>query len=112
MALAHLGHALTSAREAEQAVPVLEKLLATNSTDGEAYADLGKDLEVEGQTAKAIEAYERALVYDQSQYSLHYRLFELYRKSGDAGRAQSHLAAFKAAEGNKQQRYKEGIADL
>src|SRR5260370_41740115 len=98
MALAHRGQALTQARETDQAIPVLEKLLKTNPTDGAAYGDLGKDWEVEGQTEKAIEAYEHALAYDPNQISLHYRLFQFYRKVGTKGRAGKELYAFRVAD--------------
>jgi len=112
MALAHLGHALTEAREPDSAIPVLEKLLKTDSTDGGAYADLGKDWEAQGQTEKAIEAYERAMVYDPTQSNLHYKLFLLYRKLGKTDRAQKELAAFKVAEAQKQNGYQHGVVDL
>jgi tetratricopeptide (TPR) repeat protein len=111
MALAHLGHALTEAREPDEAIPVLEKLLKTNSTDGRAYADLGKDWEGEGQREKAIEAYERAMVFDPTQVNLHYKLFQLYRKLGKNDRAQKELAAFKVAEAQKHNDYQQGIAN-
>ncbi len=112
MALAHLGQALTQARETDQAIPVLEKLLKTNPTDGAAYGDLGKDWEVEGQTEKAIEAYEHALAYDPNQISLHYRLFQLYRKVGKKERAEKELTAFKAADAKKHKSYQQSIAAL
>jgi tetratricopeptide (TPR) repeat protein len=112
MALTHLAHALTEAREPAQAIPILEKLLATNPTDGDAYADLGKNLEGQGQREKAIEAYERAVTYDPTQFNLHYKLFQLYLKQGKNERAQKELAAFKAAEAKKQNTYRQGIVDL
>ena len=111
MALAHLGHALTEAREPVEAIPVLEKLLNTNSTDGAAYADLGKDWEGEGETEKAIAAYERAMVYDPTRVNLHYKLFQLYRKLGKNDRAQKELAAFKVAEAQKHKSYQQGMAE-
>ena len=110
LALAHLGHALTEAREPDQAIPVLEKLLKTNPTDGEAWADLGKDWEVNGEKEKAIDAYQRALVQDPNQSELHYRLFQLYRKSGQKDRAEKELASFKAAETREHTKFQNGMA--
>ena len=62
-------------------------------------------------TSKAIEAFERALLYDPSQNNLHYRLFQLYSKVADTARAKTHLAAFKAGEAEKH-RKQESIAAL
>lgn len=112
MALAHLGHALTEAREPDQAIPVLETLLKTNPTDGQACSDLGKDWEAKGEKEKAIDAYQRALVQDPTQTELHYRLFQLYRKSGQQGRAEKELALFKEAEAHKHTKFQQGMAAL
>jgi hypothetical protein len=43
---------------------------------------------------------------------VHYRLFQLYKKSGDSIRAEQHLKSFKAGEDGKQNRYQESMADL
>jgi tetratricopeptide (TPR) repeat protein len=87
-------------------------VLDIDPQDGRAYGDLGKAWTLNGETNKAIEAYERALRHDGTQYDLHYRLFELYRKTGQAGLAQSHLAAFKAEEARKRANYSAGVAAL
>lgn len=112
MALVHLGHAYTQSRDADQAVHVLSRLIEIHPQDGRAYADLGKAWALKGESEKAIAAYERALRYDGTQYDLHYRLFELYRKTGQAGLAQNHLAAFKTGEAKKRASYREGVAAL
>jgi protein involved in temperature-dependent protein secretion len=67
---------------------------------------------MKGNTLNAIEAFERAVRYDPSQNNLHYRLFQLYSKTGDNARARSHLTAFKAGEADKQQRQKAVMSDL
>lgn len=112
MALAHLGHALTEAHQADEAIPVLERLIRANATDGRAYNDLGKDWELEGKNQNAIQAYERALFYDHSQISLHYLLFRLYRQKGDKNQALKELAAFKEAEALKKQEDQERVKTL
>jgi tetratricopeptide (TPR) repeat protein len=112
MALAHLCHALTEARQAREAIAALEKLLKSNPHDGEAYADLGKAYELEGETGKAIRAYSQALLNGSSYIGAHYRLFQLYRKTGEQDKAQKELAAFKAAEAQQQESYLQSLADL
>ncbi|PYU98948.1 MAG: hypothetical protein DMG26_17405 [Acidobacteria bacterium] len=102
----------TTSRDADQAVHVLSRLIEIHPQDGRAYADLGKAWALKGESEKAIAAYERALRYDGTQYDLHYRLFELYRKTGQAGLAQNHLAAFKTGEAKKRASYREGVAAL
>jgi tetratricopeptide (TPR) repeat protein len=110
MAAAHLGHTLTEARQADGAIAVLQKLLETNPTDGVAYADIAKDWELKGETEKAIRAYKEALVYDPSQYTVHYRLFLLYRKVGQEDRSQKELTAFKAAQAQKKKEHQQAMA--
>jgi tetratricopeptide (TPR) repeat protein len=112
LALAHLGRAYTGARDADRAIEVLRRLLTMYPKDGQACADLGKAWALKGDNKKSIEAYERALVYDPSENSLHFRLFELYRKQGETALAERHLAAFKAGEAKKQESYSQGIAAL
>ncbi|HEX2522795.1 MAG TPA: tetratricopeptide repeat protein, partial [Terriglobia bacterium] len=112
LALAHLGHAYTESRDADQAIQVLSKLLETHPDDGRAYADLGRAWTMKDNTAKAIEAFERALRNDRTQHTVHYRLFQLYTKLGDKAKAQTHLAAFQAGEAEKRQKRSEALADL
>jgi tetratricopeptide (TPR) repeat protein len=112
MALAHLGHVCTEARDPDRAIHVIERLLENNPTDGQAYEDLGKDWTLKGDTGKAIAAYERALQYVPDEYDVHYRLYNLYMKAGETARAQSHLAAFKAGENRQRQSYQESMGEL
>ena len=67
---------------------------------GDAYAlgDLGKALAAKGQTKEAIEKLEAAVARDSSQYRLHYRLFELYRLTGQQDLAQRHLTIFRTED--------------
>jgi tetratricopeptide (TPR) repeat protein len=106
MALVHLGHALTEARDPERAIQALDRLLESNPTDGKAYADLGKAWTLKGDRRKAIAAYEQALRYNPDDNDLHYRLFTLYTKEGEAARAQSHLAAFNKGQAWKLAKYR------
>ena len=112
LALAHLGHACTQAREPDQAIQALDRLLASNPTDGPAFADLGKAWTLKGDSRKAIAAYEQAIRYDPSANDIHYRLFQLYTKMGEAATAQKHLAAFKQGEEKQKQVYQESMSAL
>jgi tetratricopeptide (TPR) repeat protein len=112
LALAHLGHAYTESQDADQAIPILTKLLAIHPDDGRAYADLGKAWTIKENPTKAIEAFERALAHDRTQHNLHYRLFQLYSKTGDGVRAKTHLVAFKAGEADRQQKQKAAMATV
>src|SRR5581483_8536754 len=107
MALAHLGHAYTQARDPDHAIPTLDRLLESNPTDGQAYADLGKAWALKGDAPKAIAAYENALRYDPTANDVHYRLFQLYSKLGQSPIAQKHLAAFKEGEARQKEAYRE-----
>ncbi|MCI0419428.1 MAG: tetratricopeptide repeat protein [Acidobacteria bacterium] len=112
LALAHLGHAYTESREADQAIQILSKLLETHPNDGRAYADLGRAWTMKENAAKAIEAFKRALLNDPAQHNLHYRLFQLYSKMGDKVSAQTHLAAFQVGETESRQKRSEALANL
>jgi DNA-binding SARP family transcriptional activator len=81
--------------------PLLERLLEKYPFDPKALADLGKLLAIRGESAKSIEAYRRSLAADSSQYRLHYRLFQLYKQTGDTAQAQRELKIFEAAEAER-----------
>jgi tetratricopeptide (TPR) repeat protein len=112
LALAHLGHAYAEAQDPDNAIDVLNKLLALEPGDAMALSDLGKALAAKGEVKRAIQTYERALSADPGMNGVHYRLFQLYKKSGDSIRAEQHLKSFKAGEDGKQNRYQESMADL
>jgi len=77
---------------------------------GQAYADLGKAWTRKGDAPEAIAAYERTLLCDPTQNNIHYRLFELYRKTGHTVQPQSHLTIFKATEAREHAKFQEGLA--
>ena len=64
-----------SARQEEstlchQAIPILTKVLARYPRDTNALNDLGKSFE-KGNSEKANELFERAVLYDPSPYRIH-----------------------------------------
>ncbi|MEO8659227.1 MAG: tetratricopeptide repeat protein [Bryobacteraceae bacterium] len=95
LALALLGHAYSEAALADQALPILTKVLAKYPRDASALADLGKVLAQKKDTPKAIEALERALSCDPGRYRIHYRLFQLYQSMGQVEPAGKHLSIFR-----------------
>jgi len=110
IALAQLGHALTEAHDASNAGPVLQQALRANPAN--AYIDLGKVWEMQGDSRKAIQAYESVLRYDPSQSNLHYKLSRLYQKQGQTEQAQKELAAFRAGEAQQQKNDRKAVEAL
>jgi len=104
LALALLGHAYVETGNADAALPVLTKVVSRYPHDALALADLGKALASEGQYAKAIRALEAALAHDESQYRLHYRLFELCRLTGQEELARKHLTLFQQESAKRKSR--------
>ncbi|MFN7995644.1 MAG: tetratricopeptide repeat protein [Bryobacteraceae bacterium] len=98
LALALLGHACAESDQAEEAVPILTKVLARYPRDANALADLGKSFAQKGNSDIAIHYFERAVEYDPSRYKIHYRLFQLYQAAGRTELARKHLTAFQAED--------------
>ena len=98
LALALLGHAYTEEDQPDRAIPVLEKVLVRFPKDAKTLGDYGKALAQKGETDRAIAVFERALKADSSQYRIHYRLFQLYRSTGQDELARRHLSMFQAEE--------------
>jgi len=101
LALSQLGHVYVENGDADLAIEILEKLIRTRTTDARAYADLGNAWRMKGNATKAISAYEHALTLNGSLYDLHYRLFQLYKKTGDGQQAQIHMNKFQQGSANK-----------
>jgi tetratricopeptide (TPR) repeat protein len=101
LALALLGHACAESDQADEAVPILTKVLARYPRDANALADLGKSFAQKGNTEMAIRYFERAVLYDPSRYKIHYRLFQLYQSAGRAELARKHLTVFQAEDAKR-----------
>jgi tetratricopeptide (TPR) repeat protein len=98
LALALLGHAYAESDQPGEAVPILTKVLTRFPRDAGTLADLGKSFAQKGNTEKAIQFYESAVLYDPSRYQIHYRLFQLYQSTSHAEAARQHLSAFRAED--------------
>jgi tetratricopeptide (TPR) repeat protein len=101
LALALLAHAYAETDQGKEAIPLLIKVLANYPDDVDGLSDLGKSYAQQGNRAKAIDAYERALAIDGSRYRLHYRLFQLYQAGGQVDLAQQHLKVFQAEDSSR-----------
>jgi len=104
LALALLGRGYVQTGNEGQAIPVLRRVIHQYPDDAYALGDLGKALAAKGQTKEAIEKLEAAVARDSSQYRLHYRLFELYRLTGQQELAQQHLAIFRTEDARRRTR--------
>ena len=104
LALALLGHAYVQTGNEGRAIPILKQVISRYPDDAYALADLGKALAATGRTKEAIERLEAAVARDGSQYRLHYRLFELYRRTGQHELAQKHLAVFQTEAARRRTR--------
>lgn len=104
LALALLGRSYVQIGKEARAIPVLRRVISRYPTDALALGDLGKALAGQGQTQEAIEKLLAAVNLDPSQYRLHYRLFELYRLTGQNEIANKHLAIFKAEDARRRTR--------
>jgi Flp pilus assembly protein TadD len=96
-----LGRAYLEVRDPDNAITVLTKSLERYPNSAKALGDLGKALLAKDQTEEAIRVFERALSADPEDYSIHYRLFQLYKKAGQSELARHHLAVFRAKKGNR-----------
>jgi tetratricopeptide (TPR) repeat protein len=104
LALALLGHAYVQSGNEGPAIPILRRVIARYPDDAYALGDLGKALAVKGQTKEAIDKLEAAVARDPAQYRLHYRLFELYSRTGQSELAKKHLAIFQTEAARRRTR--------
>jgi len=86
-----LGDVYVREHRFEEAVPLLKGSLARNLDLLAEHADLGKAFAALGQNEKAIAELQRALPMDRFG-DIHYQLYVLYKKQGQAQLAQEALA--------------------
>ena len=75
-----------------EAVPLLQKIIASDARNADAHNWLGYSLRKQGQPELAVEAYKRALAIDSSHRGAHEYLGEAYLEMGDPAKAEEHLA--------------------
>jgi predicted Zn-dependent protease len=84
------GNTLVRLHRAADAIPLAREALKLDSKSPDAHMMLGRALEQLGQDGEAIKELEQAANTD-TDGSLHYVLFNLYRKIGERERAKQAL---------------------
>jgi len=82
----------------DQAIEALRRAVQLRSEFAEGHYELGQALEHAGRNEQAIVEYEASVERDPNLAASQYRLALLYRKRGDAARADLAMAAFKKAQ--------------
>ena len=82
------------AKNAAQVELLLERAVAIDPTLGPGYLQLGILYEEGKDLSRAISAYQKAIAVTPRLEQAHYRLAELYRLSGENGKARQELQAF------------------
>jgi tetratricopeptide (TPR) repeat protein len=93
-AWANYYYAATLARTSPKARALLEKAVRLDPKLGDAFLMLGIVYAEEGNLTKAISAYQSAIVASPSMEEAHYRLAQIYRKTGDTAKAQQELVLY------------------
>ncbi len=90
-------HASDKALEALQvAMPEGKRFLASayyEKLQADVFTEQGAAYQAKGMTARAIESYSRALVFDPNRGGIHRQLAELYFRKGDSVHALEHATA-------------------
>jgi tetratricopeptide (TPR) repeat protein len=81
-----------------QAQALLEKSVALDPKFGEAYMQLGTLYSAEGATDKAIAAYSRASEVSPHLSEPHYRLSQIYKRTGEKANADAEIELYKQVE--------------
>jgi len=80
------------ARDFRRAVPLLQKVVAAEPSNADAFNYLGYSHRELGDLKRALTAYQRALALDPNHKGANEYLGELYVKLGDLPKAQAQLA--------------------
>jgi Flp pilus assembly protein TadD len=75
------------------AIPMLERVVARDGSNADAYNSLGYAVRRNGDPARAIPIYQKALALDPKHRGAHEYIGEAYLLLGDVGKAREHLAA-------------------
>jgi tetratricopeptide (TPR) repeat protein len=105
-AAAHYFYALALLKQGEVPAAVaaeteLEKAIALDPSFGNAYLQLGILLAGRKQFTQAEAALQKAVRYTPFPDEAHYRLAEVYRRTGDAAKARQETAVYKQIEARK-----------
>jgi tetratricopeptide (TPR) repeat protein len=88
-----LGHVYIALEQAQQALPLLRKALATEpQSGGMIWVDMGRAYRLMNQPDKAVAAFEKAISLGQRTSAVYYQLAIEARKAGDAEKSKDALA--------------------
>jgi tetratricopeptide (TPR) repeat protein len=76
-----------------QAIPLLEGVVARDGTNADAYNWLAYAIRRNGDPARAISIYQKALTLDPKHRGAHEYIGEAYLMLGEVGKAKEHLVA-------------------
>ena len=82
---------LIKAERYDEAIPLLQNVVAKNARDADAWNYLGFASRKVGKTAEALDAYNKALAIDPKHKGAHEYLGELYLLMKDPAKAQEQL---------------------
>lgn len=86
---------LIKAERYEEAIPLLQKVVAKNARDADAWNYLGFASRKLGKTTEALDYYQKALAIDPNHKGAHEYLGELYLLMKDPAKAQEQLTILK-----------------
>jgi tetratricopeptide (TPR) repeat protein len=95
--------ALLRQRGQEETDPLLHEALEYDEGFAKGHYELGVLLDEQGKTAASVQELERAVALDGTYPEPHYVLARIYRRQGDAARADEALAAFKRLRAAREQ---------
>ena len=87
------GRKAAAAEDFGRAVPLLQKAVATDPKNADAFNLLGYSLRKSGNLDAAFAAYEKALTLDPKHKGAHEYIGEAYLQAGNLAKAEEHLVA-------------------
>jgi tetratricopeptide (TPR) repeat protein len=98
MSLVKKDREAKNSADLQHAQALLEKSIALDPKFGEAYLQLGTLYAAQGASDKAITAYTKAIEATPSLSEPHYRLSQLYKRSGEKAKADQEIQLYKQVE--------------
>ena len=87
------GRTAVESKDFAKAIPLLEKVVASDPNNADAFNLLGYSRRNAGDLDGAFAAYERALTLDPKHKGAHEYVGEAYLQAGNLAKAEEHLAA-------------------
>ncbi|MBT3359565.1 MAG: tetratricopeptide repeat protein [Rhodospirillales bacterium] len=87
------GRKASDAKDWARAIPLLQKAVATDPKNANAYNLLGYSLRHVGKIDAALDSYDKALAINPKHKGAHEYIGEAYLQMGNVGKAEEHLKA-------------------